>query len=329
MSTETEKRLAAQIAGIKDEIADFMAGLDGALMAGKSVEDLCDELQERIALYDTPEAVDLFMQMVKGRSGVELPSEILELLKPLSDDEVRIVFVVNIENHDDSNSITPFVNAAVRESFAEDEWIHSSGYTYNWGDRAHLTPECDRERLAKAEANPFIASNGVKVGWFNCASVINEMGKAAASSPIADRLADVMLKDITSDKGLLNAFTQEVVRLTAADAVGNEKFQALMGSATHELNGKYISANATVIDAYQLPLRKDVIANEFVEWAREHGVKWSTESPDALQVHRGYGDLLMDAFPGEWITKCNTGAVHVFEPEVFATLYTSAAELLG
>lgn len=155
-------RLAAQIAGIKDEVADFMAGLDGALMAGKSVEDLCDELQERIALYDTPEAVDLFMQWVK--------------------------------------------------------------------------PE--------------------------------------------------------------------------------------------KLNGKYISANATVIDAYQLPLRKDVIANEFVEWAREHGVKWSTESPDALQVYRGYGDLLMDAFPGEWVAKCNKGAVHVFEPEVFATLYTSAAELL-
>lgn len=273
MSTETEKRLAAQIAGIKDEVDDFMAGLDGALLAGKSIEALHDEIMERIALYDTPEAVDLFMQMTKGRSGVEIPELVKEVIQAPEGSEAKIIFTVETKDHNPGKSLVGHLGLALFE-FNQDQVSCSNLEPRNPAELTDNQKAC----IGRAKEIPYVASNGFKVRWYNAAAIAEVMGNTKASNP---------------------------------------------------LSGKYISANATVIDAYQLPLRKDVIANEFVEWAREHGVKWSTESPDALQVYRGYGDLMMDAFPGEWIAKCNKGAVHVFEPEVFATLYTSAAELLG
>lgn len=44
--------LAAQVAGIKDEISDFSAALDGMMMADLSSEEIADDLEQRLSNYD-------------------------------------------------------------------------------------------------------------------------------------------------------------------------------------------------------------------------------------------------------------------------------------
>lgn len=307
MSTETEKRLAAQIAGIKDEVADFMAGLDGALMSGKSVEDLCDELQERIALYDTPEAMDLFMNLVQTRAA-SLPDTLtpaaMELLKDLPFPHRRVVMVFDAPNLGDGYMVPEVVQA-----FNE---AHRRG---DWG------------------VYPFTAKNGVTINLINL-SAGSSPGVIGVEPPLSvvERLADVMLKDITSDKGLLTAFTQEVARHNAAvAAIGNEKDvttgpdRNLMDAARHELDGKYISANATVIDACQMPA--DGSLSGFTEWSDKVGF---TEYNKMRLSSEG---KTLEVSPGDWVVaylNAEPGRMvfNSFEPEIFEALYTSAAELL-
>lgn len=276
-------RLAAQIAGIKDEVADFMAGLDGALLAGKSIEALHDEIMERIALYDTPEAVDLFMNLVKTReAGLPdgLTPEAIELLKGLPFPHRRIAMVFDAPNLGDGYMV-PEVVQAFNESHRRSDW----------------------------GKYPFTASNDITINVINLSA-----GGSPGEIGIEPPLQHV---NKTNQQGQIELLT------AALDAARHE-----CDLERNKLDGKYISATATVIDAYQLPLDKDVIAGSFVEWASGRGVKWSSGSPDCLQVYQTDGIELMEAYPGEWVTKCNTGVVHVFEPEVFATLYTSAAEFL-
>lgn len=286
-------RLAAQIAGVKDEVSDFMAGLDGALLAGKSVEDLCDELQERIALYDTPEAVDLFMQMVKGRSGVELPELVKEIIRTSEEPEQKLIFTVETSGHKPGCVLSPSVGLALFE-FNQAQ-VQSLGMAYR-----SLADLSDDEKAAygKATELPFVASNGFKVSWYNAAAIAEVMGGT----------------NKTNQQG-------QIELLTAA-----------LDAARHELDGKYISATATVIDAYQLPAAGEPVPNSFVEWCDKVGfTDYTSERDEGLDVHTLCGPLR--ANPGDWIIKQKMGSeqkvvFNVFEPEVFATLYTSAAELL-
>lgn len=329
-SNQVLQRLAAQIAGIKDEVADFMAGRDSALIAGKSVDDLCDELEERIALYDTPEAVDLFMQMVKGRSGVELPRQILEIIEAAEEPEQKLIFTVETSGHKPGCGLSPSVGLALFE--LNQAQVQSLGMSHR-----SLASLSDDEKAAERKATelPFVASNGFKVRWYNAAQIAEVMGSAKHS--MADRLADVMLKDITRDKELLSAFSQEVVSYNKTNQQGQiELLTAALDAARHELDGKYISANATVIDAYQLTDWQQLDSADFRQWGESVGLTF-LRSESRKEIYLGNeckeSKESHSVKLGDWIVKyrnVESGRMtfNVFEPEVFATLYTSAAELL-
>lgn len=273
-------RLAAQIAGIKDEVADFMAGLDGALLAGKSIEALHDEIMERIALYDTPEAVDLFMNLVKTReAGLPdgLTPEAIELLKGLPFPHRRIAMVFDAPNLGDGYMV-PEVVQAFNESHRRSDW----------------------------GKYPFTASNDITINVINL-SAGGSPGEISVEPPLQHA-------NKTNQQG-------QIELLTAA-----------LDAARHELDGVYLSANAMVLDAYQLPVFGDAsMFTELMEWCGNIGINGISQHHDGVTVHlpsgplkAGYGDYIVkyrNTEPGRM-------TFNVFEPEVFATLYTSAAELL-
>lgn len=61
--------LAAQVAGIKDEISDFLAALDGMLMADLSSEEIADDLEKRLSNYDVPQQHLAEIRAQAGRAG--------------------------------------------------------------------------------------------------------------------------------------------------------------------------------------------------------------------------------------------------------------------
>lgn len=267
-------RLAAQIAGIKDEVSDFMAGLDGALLAGKSIEDLHDEIMERIALYDTPEAVDLFMNLVKTRKA-SLPDgltpEAIELLKGLPFPHRRIAMVFDAPNLGDGYMV-PEVVQAFNESHRRSDW----------------------------GKYPFTASNDI---------TINVINLSAGGSP-----GEIGVEPSLQPGNKTNQQGQ-IELLTAA-----------LDAARHELDGKYISANATVIDACQMPIEGSL--SGFTEWSDKVGF---TEYNKMRLSSEG---KTLEVNPGDWVVtylNAEPGRMvfNSFEPEIFEALYTSAAELLG
>jgi hypothetical protein len=68
-AAERLDELMAQVAGMKDEISDFCAALDGMLMAGLEPDEIAEDLEKRLSHHDSPTQCLREIQAEAGRAG--------------------------------------------------------------------------------------------------------------------------------------------------------------------------------------------------------------------------------------------------------------------